>query len=624
LSTKYPSSIDGQTELPVSIDLVTPVNAAVVNNLRGAIIAIESELGSDPSRDYGTVKARIDALEAGGGGGGGSIGQVQETIAISTNGQTSITLGSSPSKGSAVEMFVNGNKENYGADYTVSGLTVTWISTDFSLQTTDVVEFWYITSGSGGGGGGGGSQTLAQTLILGNVTGGTNISMTNGDMVIAPDGYLDLNVLSSGLNPELIRFKKDGSDFLTFNPSASVNMTLADNAGNFSILYKSGQPTLNANGSSVFIKSQIGNGTGISGNININASDGVGADGGGDVLILAGNSVSNVCGDVLIEAGTGTSGDAGNIYLSFGVGGTTNGVFSIWGPPAVGEGQFPILYIDSNDSPSYTSSAVLGTLSTTLYFRYTNYQTSLIHSRPLTESDGATTIYTGMDGIHAGDVGLIGAYGTSGGGKTIVEGGGSDIGPGGNVIIQSGSTLNGNGGDVNIITTSGTGIYIDDGYGGNINITSGNGNSLGNGGDIIINIGTGGLSGNDGSLKIYDGYNVLKVHVTSDGTFIKRTIISPTSLTASINNWAPTDFNFADVIRIDSNAAWDITGFDATAVNTRKTLIYIGATSVTIKNQSVSSSAANRFLIAGGDLVLNPNASADIEYDSITGAWRVV
>lgn len=62
--SKYPKSLDDNTSLPVSVDLVTPVKAEVVNRLRDALLAVESELGLDPSRLYATVRARLDALEA--------------------------------------------------------------------------------------------------------------------------------------------------------------------------------------------------------------------------------------------------------------------------------------------------------------------------------------------------------------------------------------------------------------------------------------------------------------------------------------------------------------------------------------------------------------------------------
>lgn len=61
--SKYPYQIDSSVELPITIDLVTPVKAEVVNRLRDATINIEKELGIDPSREWGTVRARLDNME---------------------------------------------------------------------------------------------------------------------------------------------------------------------------------------------------------------------------------------------------------------------------------------------------------------------------------------------------------------------------------------------------------------------------------------------------------------------------------------------------------------------------------------------------------------------------------
>lgn len=65
--TKYPNSIDTSTELPLATDNVTPVKAEVVNRLREAILAIQNELGVNPSSVYGTVKSRLDTLDGYGG-----------------------------------------------------------------------------------------------------------------------------------------------------------------------------------------------------------------------------------------------------------------------------------------------------------------------------------------------------------------------------------------------------------------------------------------------------------------------------------------------------------------------------------------------------------------------------
>ena len=182
--SKYPNSIDSTTELPISTNLVTPVSAEVVNRLRSAIIAIEQELGVNPSGEYSTVKSRLDAIVAGSGGGNGSIQilsdgtiivssatvidfvgnvnvtnpsplkaqveiiggqaeQVQELKTVNTNGQTSFTLTDTPIESDGVQMYVNGLKQSYGTEYSVSGNTVTYLGS-ISLLTTDKVEFYYL------------------------------------------------------------------------------------------------------------------------------------------------------------------------------------------------------------------------------------------------------------------------------------------------------------------------------------------------------------------------------------------------------------------------------------------------------------------------------------------------
>lgn len=66
----YPAKIDNGTSIPDVVDNVTPIDAEVLNRLKAVILAIEAELGVKPSGVYGTVRARLDALEsiiAGGG-----------------------------------------------------------------------------------------------------------------------------------------------------------------------------------------------------------------------------------------------------------------------------------------------------------------------------------------------------------------------------------------------------------------------------------------------------------------------------------------------------------------------------------------------------------------------------
>lgn len=187
--TKYPTAVDTSTQLPIVTDNVTPVKGAVINPLQESIIAIQTELGPNPSGTYSTVKARLDALEVAGVGSGGTgtgnvavkansslvdaqtnvlnfLGDVsitdgpahqvnitvgggaslkQELFTASSNGQSSFTLSGTPVQSNAVQMYLNGIKQIYGVDYIVSGTAVHYSGT-IPLIIGDALEFWYVVT----------------------------------------------------------------------------------------------------------------------------------------------------------------------------------------------------------------------------------------------------------------------------------------------------------------------------------------------------------------------------------------------------------------------------------------------------------------------------------------------
>jgi len=226
----YPSAIDSGSQLPLICDNITEVNAEAMNRHRSAIIAIEGELGIDPSGVYTTVRARLDALEQlianlGGGSGitsvldegvlidnaasslnfvgdiitatsdgsgnitvevdgyAGAAIQRQETIPVLVPAQTAFTLTETPADSSAVEMFINGIKQQYGVDYVGVGTAITYLSdASYSLTPADVVEFWYLVSGVILGSGGtdltiqeAGVTVDTQTALI-NFTSGASIT----------------------------------------------------------------------------------------------------------------------------------------------------------------------------------------------------------------------------------------------------------------------------------------------------------------------------------------------------------------------------------------------------------------------------------------------------------------
>jgi hypothetical protein len=120
-------------------------------------------------------------------------------------------------------------------------------------------------------------------------------------------------------------------------------------------------------------------------------------------------------------------------------------------------------------------------------------------------------------------------------------------------------------------------------------------------------------------------WRVVAVNSGSGGSF-SETIISP-AITASQNDWGPTDIETATIVRAnpDGSGPYDITGIDVTGVTVlRKKLYNVGSSNLVLKHNSTSSTAGNRFTIPGAaDLTLEPNDVVDIFLDSTSTTWRV-
>lgn len=106
-------------------------------------------------------------------------------------------------------------------------------------------------------------------------------------------------------------------------------------------------------------------------------------------------------------------------------------------------------------------------------------------------------------------------------------------------------------------------------------------------------------------------------------------IVSPAQITANQNNYSPTDLKHAGVLIITSDAARDITGLvpntvtDTTDGVTRQ--IYNGGSfNITLKDQSGSSTAANRFDLNAADVVLLPKTTVTLRYSNAAARWLVV
>lgn len=116
-------------------------------------------------------------------------------------------------------------------------------------------------------------------------------------------------------------------------------------------------------------------------------------------------------------------------------------------------------------------------------------------------------------------------------------------------------------------------------------------------------------------------------HQTGGADAIDPVIVTPSSLSASQNNYAP---GTCDIVRLSSSTAIDITGLVAPSVDGAMRLIInvnaSGGSAITLKHESASSTAANRFRnTTGGDYLLPADGgSAVLTYSSAISRWRIL
>lgn len=120
----------------------------------------------------------------------------------------------------------------------------------------------------------------------------------------------------------------------------------------------------------------------------------------------------------------------------------------------------------------------------------------------------------------------------------------------------------------------------------------------------------------DGTNTIIDGYTDILGGLGLDSA------LSPAQITANQNNYNPTNFSTTSFLRINSDAARDITGLNAGNAGRLLVLVNVGSFTITLKHESASSSAANRFTL-GSDYALLSGTSVILIYDSTTARWRM-
>jgi hypothetical protein len=108
--------------------------------------------------------------------------------------------------------------------------------------------------------------------------------------------------------------------------------------------------------------------------------------------------------------------------------------------------------------------------------------------------------------------------------------------------------------------------------------------------------------------------------------FLPGTVTTPPPLSVATNDYAPTNVQTAAVLRVSATAAVALTGMlGAQTTPHSKLLINIGAQTITLSNNSASSSAGNRWRCPGvADFALTAGRGIWIWYDMLSAVWQVV
>lgn len=128
------------------------------------------------------------------------------------------------------------------------------------------------------------------------------------------------------------------------------------------------------------------------------------------------------------------------------------------------------------------------------------------------------------------------------------------------------------------------------------------------------------LTGRAGNVE---AWRATSAAFTMQKAVVQAAFITPTVLGASQNNYRPTNFATASAVRLVASTPVDITGIDSAtdAIPTGFTQSWcnVGGNAITLKNNSGSSSAGNKFAL-GADLVLGADQSVLLWFDQ--NVWR--
>ena len=135
-------------------------------------------------------------------------------------------------------------------------------------------------------------------------------------------------------------------------------------------------------------------------------------------------------------------------------------------------------------------------------------------------------------------------------------------------------------------------------------------------------------TGSDAAAKLSigaDGKQIYADAAQSTGLRWGPSIITPSTITSSQNNYSPTDWSKSQIINISGDASFNaITSFEATFSGDVKKIINVGDSPILIQNEHTSGTAANRVTGLLRDFVLHVGASIELFYDGTASRWRLI
>jgi hypothetical protein len=328
MTTSYPAAIDTTTSLPTITNDSTDVSGDLINSIRDAVLAVETELGISPKGTYATLKARLDAI----GTGGSSITWANDLAGSSDTSQTVVSLQSGAVSINTSGLFTWGSaktpqffQDQLPGTGAGSSKTFTISAQNGQNQTgannNNAGGILYLQSGAPGTGG---SGTVARNGEIQLFAGATKIGGFSGN----PSDILYVGGQTSGtLNPVATSY---GASNVTIGTDVAFSYTISQTkrsgtgtnyGSNIVLRAQSGQDQtgaiLNNNGGSVVFQAGAAGTGGTGGAANTGTFQFI--DGSGNTIGSFGNAKGGGNGGLDFFTLGPNSANLGNLRLPTGM-----------------------------------------------------------------------------------------------------------------------------------------------------------------------------------------------------------------------------------------------------------------------------------------------------------------